>query len=429
MFITLKTSKNQNAIGMEQVASRDANSSATGGASEIRENNDVPIKRPACLACKIKKVRCTGQRQSCDRCRTRAIRCVMPTFQKKASRKSGLLDDLTQEPARLTTNQSSEARRLPEDAAMNQPLTAEPTMTGAQNTTGRQIDSGHYQHGNQDVYLGCTQAPGSNTSLLATDCSADLDRICAAPTSSSLLKSPLQSTGLPPLTRQVTPPTPIQESGCVPDSFCNSKLCCCIENSATVLQRLEDDEFNITGLSIEGVVQLQKWVMFQCCLALDCSMCCLLPRVQTLVVVICDRLTEIFECLCKRFHSSAAGLNWPESLESHSVSSSSIVTGTLSTNRHAQLYCSATRGPAELASCNSAIFSNIQGDNYIPQEQLHMMRALLNLQIEHFRSLLNRVHGVSQDSRSEARQAKVKTMMARLDTAGTQINRVLSLVL
>lgn len=57
MFITLKTSKNQDAIGMEQVASRNADSLAAGGASEIRENHAVPIKRSACLACKIKKVR------------------------------------------------------------------------------------------------------------------------------------------------------------------------------------------------------------------------------------------------------------------------------------------------------------------------------------------------------------------------------------
>ncbi|KAL6697058.1 hypothetical protein J3F84DRAFT_371994 [Trichoderma pleuroticola] len=377
---------------MEQIASRDANSSAAGGVSEIPENYTIPIKRSAYLAYKTKKskVRCTGQRQSCDRCRSRAIRCVMPTFRKKTIRKSGLLDD-------STTDQSSKAKRLQEDAAINGPLTIESTMTGVQNST----------------------APGSNTSLHTTDFSADLDHVCAAPTSSSLLKSPFPPTGLTPLMRQVTPPTRIQQSGDVPGTFCNSKLCCCIENSATVLQRLEDDEFNITGLSIEGVVQLQKWAMFQCCSALDCSMCCLLPRVQILVVVICDRLTEIFECLCKRLRSSAAGLNWLESLESQPISSASIVTGTLSTNRHAQLYCSSTRGPAELASCNSAIFSNIQGDNYISQEQLHMMRALLNLQVEHFRSLLNRMHGVSQVSKREARQAKVKTMMARLDTAGT----------
>ncbi|KAL7781911.1 hypothetical protein V8C43DRAFT_297253 [Trichoderma afarasin] len=405
MFITLKTSKNQDAIGMEQVASRNADFSAAGGASEIRENHAVPIKRSACLACKIKKVRCTGQRQRCDRCRSRAIRCIMPTLQKKVVRKAGLLDGLTQGATRSPTDQNVEAKRLQEDATINEPFTAEQTMTGVQDTA----------------------APGSATPLHTTDCSADFGRVCAAPTSSTLLKSPLQSTGLTPLARQVTPP--IQESGGVPDSFCSYKTCCCMENSVTVLQRLEDDEFRITELSIEGVVQLQKWVMFQCCLALDCPICCLLPQVQALIVVICDRLTEIFECLCKRLHNSVAELNELESLESQPLPSTSIVTGSSSTNRQSQLYCSSTRGPAELASCNSAIFSDIHGENYIPQEQLHMMRGLLNLQIEYFRNLLKRVNGVSQVSGSEARQAKVKTMMARLEIADTKINHVLSLVL
>ncbi|KAF3071735.1 hypothetical protein CFAM422_006097 [Trichoderma lentiforme] len=159
MFITLKTYKNQDASGMEQVASRNADSSAAGGASEIRENHAVPIKRSACLACKIKKVRicirscavinergwmcadmkwskvrCTGQRQRCDRCRSRAIRCIMPTLQKKVIRKAGLLDGLTQGATRSPTDQSVEAKRLQEDATINQPLTAEQTMTGVQDT-------------------------------------------------------------------------------------------------------------------------------------------------------------------------------------------------------------------------------------------------------------------------------------------------------
>lgn len=73
MFITLKTSKNQDAIGMEQVASRNADSSAAGGASEIHENHAVPIKRSACLACKIKKVRI----RSCAVINERAAGCVL----------------------------------------------------------------------------------------------------------------------------------------------------------------------------------------------------------------------------------------------------------------------------------------------------------------------------------------------------------------
>ncbi|KAL7907495.1 hypothetical protein GGI35DRAFT_456400 [Trichoderma velutinum] len=407
MFITLKASNNQDVFGMEQVAYRNADPPAVGGASEVSQNHAVPIRRSACLPCKLKKVRCTGQRQSCDRCRSRAIRCVMPTVRKRAIRKAGLLDGLTQQQARSTTGQSSEAKRVQRNATINQPPAAGPTMSGAQNT----------------------MAPGSDMAPHLVDCSADIERVCAAPTPSSLLKSALQFTGLTTLPRQVTPPIPAQGFGGVLDPFCDSGPCLCIENSATVLQRLEDDEFKITELSIEGVVQLQKWVMFQCCAALDCPICYLLPRVQTLIVVICDRLTEMFECLCKRLHNSTAGLTWLESLKGQHFSTASTVTDISSTKRHAQLYCSSSRGPAELASCNSAIFSNLRGDSYIAQEQLHMMRGLLNLQIEHCRSLLKRVYGVSQDAKSEARQAKVEMMIARLDTADTQINYILSLVL
>lgn len=96
---------------------------------------------------KWSKVRCTGQRQRCDRCRSRAIRCIMPTLQKKAIRKAGLLDGLTHEATRSPTDESVEAKRLQEDATINQPLAAEQTMTGVQDTAGKYIDSAHYQHG------------------------------------------------------------------------------------------------------------------------------------------------------------------------------------------------------------------------------------------------------------------------------------------
>ncbi|KAL2181890.1 uncharacterized protein P884DRAFT_289019, partial [Thermothelomyces heterothallicus CBS 202.75] len=75
MFITLRASGSQNEAGggMEQVVRR----GAAGGPRAVRDRTRQ-TRRPACVACQTKKLRCTGSSFNCDRCRARLIECVSP---------------------------------------------------------------------------------------------------------------------------------------------------------------------------------------------------------------------------------------------------------------------------------------------------------------------------------------------------------------
>lgn len=209
--------------------------------------------------------------------------------------------------------------------------------------------------------------------------------------------------------------------------WAKSDGCSCMYSAVRVVQQLDDDDFRITTLSLGQVLQLQKWIISQCSKPLDCVNCKFLPTVHTVLVIICDRLAEMFECIHKRIKKAnqrISGLS-DSSDQSSSASSDSLP----SPERLGELYCTSTRGSAAKANCNPELFSSEFQTMYSSEEQVHIIRVLLKLQVRNFRALLMRVGNASQITGSEARKAKVKSMIIRLSRAASDIDSSLRAVL
>ena len=214
------------------------------------------------------------------------------------------------------------------------------------------------------------------------------------------------------------------------DPRTNSSTCSCVFNTLHVVQQLDDDAFNITSLSLDEVLQLQKWIMSQCHKPLDCPNCKFLPTVYTVPVIICDRLVEMFECIHKRIKAASQRLSEEGGSSAQVSSNGSWALSSLDKpDRPDQLYCASSKGPASKANCNPVLFSPDFESKYSEEELAHMIRVLLKLQIRNFRTLLTRVHDTSQTGANEARRARVKSMMIRLTEAETDIDNALRVVL
>jgi hypothetical protein len=204
--------------------------------------------------------------------------------------------------------------------------------------------------------------------------------------------------------------------------------CSCMYNAVRVVQQLDDDDFRITTLSLGQVLQLQKWIIAQCSKPLDCVNCKLLPTVHTVLVIICDRLAEMFECIHKRIKKAnqrISGLSDSSDQSSAGSSDSSVP----SPERLGELYCTSSRGAASKAQCNPELFASDFQSMYSSEEQVHIISVLLKLQVRNFRALLMRVGSASQITGSEARTAKVKSIIIRLSRAASDIDASLRAVL
>lgn len=225
----------------------------------------------------------------------------------------------------------------------------------------------------------------------------------------------------------------------------SSPPCCCLNDLVRVVQQLDDDEFRITTMSLDQVLQLQKWLVFQCCKPFDCPQCLDLPTVDTLRLIVCDRLTEMFECIHLRIkragdilvgHSSDSGTQSvsSQSPDSHSAASRDSPhsvrqpPAVAAWPSPAQLFCGSSGRAANKAACNPLMFSDDFRNQYSDEEQVHMIRVLLRLQIRNFHNLLLQVERASQGATSQARQAKVKSMLMRLSKAGMDIEGALRVV-
>lgn len=204
--------------------------------------------------------------------------------------------------------------------------------------------------------------------------------------------------------------------------------CNCLYNTVRVVQQLDDDDFRITSMTLGQVSQLQKWIMTQCYKALDCATCKSLSAVHTVLTVVCDRLAEMFECIHKRIKRCNQQITGRLSNSSSSSSSSSSSGQSTATNSPVdqsgeQLFCATTRRPAAQAPCNTEIFSSDFHRMYTSEEQVHMIRALLKLQVKNFRTLLTRIGNASQFV--EARQSRIEAMNSRLVRAANDIESAL----
>lgn len=210
--------------------------------------------------------------------------------------------------------------------------------------------------------------------------------------------------------------------------------CSCLSDIVSVVQKLDDDDFQLTKMPLDKVLHLQKWLIFQCCKPLDCFSCVGVPAVHTVLLIVCDRLAEMFECIHKRIKRAGASMSRrkdpndpsdPSDLsDSHSADPPGVAAET-----SAQLFCSSSGLAVNSTSCNPMMFSDEFCDQYTDEEQMHMIRALLKLQIKYFYQLLSRIDGISQGQGNQARRSKIKSITGRLTKAAAAIDGGMRMVL
>lgn len=229
----------------------------------------------------------------------------------------------------------------------------------------------------------------------------------------------------------------------------NTCQCTCLHDTVRVVQQLDDDEFHITTLPLDQVLQLIKWLIFQCCKPLGCPGCVGLLAVHTVLLIVCDRLTEMFECTHKRIQrasSTFAGKtsnggdsnnHTPRSVSSGD-SAYAFISPTTAGERGGlgdvggattQLFCSTSGQAQTRASCNPMMFSDTFRSQYSDEEQVHMIRVLLKLQVRNFRQLLLKVESTCELHGSQARKSKVKSYILRLANAAAAIDEAMQVIL
>ncbi|KAK2759173.1 hypothetical protein FQN54_003273 [Arachnomyces sp. PD_36] len=230
---------------------------------------------------------------------------------------------------------------------------------------------------------------------------------------------PMQGITNSPLsdTRDSNPPDSSNDGRSIESS--SNTGCPCIHGAVRVVQQLDDDDFQLTKLTLDQVVQLQKWILSQCCKPLDCPNCRHLLTVHTVLVIICNRLSEMFECISIRIKRASQRLSGQSDPSSKSTASPD--------SDESEVYSTTTSGlPGTNAGCNPGLFSSEFQSRYSDEEQIHMIRVLLNLQLRNFRALLVRLDDQIQVA---SRRSKVKPVMLRLDRATTEIDIALNEVL
>ena len=215
--------------------------------------------------------------------------------------------------------------------------------------------------------------------------------------------------------------------------------CSCMHDAVRVVQQLDDDDFRITTLTLDQVLQLQKRFMSQCSSTLDCPNCNSTSSVHTVLIIICDRLTEMFECIHRRVLKLSQRVS-TRPLSSRSSKSPSIpLSGDIAViseqsvaaadEQSAQLFCSTYGGRASSSNCNPGLFLPEMQAMYSEQEQVHLIKVLLGLQIDNFQELLERAYRASQIGVSQARRSKIHSMMTRLSKAKYNVDSALQAVL
>ncbi|KAK0701968.1 hypothetical protein B0T26DRAFT_735421 [Lasiosphaeria miniovina] len=468
MFITLKSSgrrKEGSGGGFEQVAQRQA-----GGAN----GRSRPPRRSACVACQKNKLRCTGCPRNCDRCQARALDCVLPaTTSRRRPNSSTLTWQCESVEARDETLDGIQPP--PESPALR---TQGGDLALAKNPTDNDMPAADFLNFDGEGFDADIGDLGlDNSSLdfrMPSSPVADMNVARGIPPESHIFHSEYfrdQSShpgkSLPGESGE-NQKQPVVAGHVLQarsdfdvrldssEALANSGTCSCLCDAVRVVQQLEDDEFHTSTLSLDMVLQLQKWLIFQCCNVLDCPKCASLPTVHAMVLIICDRMSEMFECISTRIRlaaavimslSPAAGSSsnkpaLPENSESPDPSNAPIGTGTAyiltlgqqaamnwnSTPSNPQLFSNTSGGPAASAACNPLLFSNEFRAQYSDEEQIHIMRVLLKLQIRNFRHLLVRVERAGEAQGSQARRAKVQSMTGRVDKASTSINGTLEII-
>lgn len=204
-------------------------------------------------------------------------------------------------------------------------------------------------------------------------------------------------------------PTPESTAGS------SSSSCACISDLLRTIQQMDDDEFGLASLATDQVIQVQKYLTFQCFKPLSCRYCSDSSTASTLMFGLCDRLTEFFECMGRRLDRTRLFLDGKDAYGSDLPIDKTVA--------RTQVFCGTSGQPAEWAQCNLIVFSDEFRSQYSNEEQLHMIKVLLELQIRNYRSLLEKLGAIPHVKNTPARKARVDLMRERLVKATGDIDR------
>ncbi|KAK3356402.1 hypothetical protein B0T25DRAFT_536689 [Lasiosphaeria hispida] len=476
MFITLKSSSGYSNGGgggsdgdigaMEQVSLSSASQAA--GTDRVRG-----YRKPACIACQSKKLRCTGSTRNCDRCKVRSIACVFPPNNRLSGpRNSRPLSLSTDTPGFVWQKDgASGGGACPESGDHSLEGVGDetrlPTSPPTQNATvcapsrGPMVEDDflegdwwnylddmgqdNFPLGDGDMVVPANGArsegfpPGVSQHVLGMQRHLQNLPITTAHDLPGLFSLDESQVAADRNRTQSTMQTLILGESAPMQSRSNSCQCTCLHDTVRVVQQLDDDEFHITTLPLDQVLQLLKWLIFQCCKPLSCPGCVGLSAVHTVLLIVCDRLTEMFECIHKRIRRANASLADQSSSDGDQTpggassgdsarASNPTAAGGVGDAMAAQLFCSASGQAQAKTSCNPMMFSDTFRSQYSDEEQVHMIRVLLKLQIRNFRQLLLRVESTCQLQGSQARKSKVKSFILRLAKAAAAIDEAMHVV-
>ncbi|KAH8678356.1 hypothetical protein BX600DRAFT_451963 [Xylariales sp. PMI_506] len=458
MFITFKNPPAADEASMKPIASHSAN--PTGTNSRLRST-----RKAACLACQARKLWCSGG-SVCDRCKVSGITCIFSQKPRQHHRRRNVDYSAT-----VSSNDNTTA-----PAASNLDTTS-PHLTdpGAQLYDGfslssafevGDVDPNRYSLGNgiqvnlnYEVDTPLPDFDAITASMMSPPVSSSPS---SRPTPASEGSSPNQTVdssittlhrphgdpidSMSQATSSTLPSqissTDAKSNGVISNSGqspANDKPCDCINNMLSIVQRLDDDEFHLTTLPLDQVFHLKKWLIFQCCKPLDCTSCSTMLAGQSIVLVVCERLSEMFECISKRIRRAASVMitSEPSGRDHASTDSPPGFTTAHDDDDDADplhrsaghLFDGTTGGPSKDSICNPMMFSGQVYEQYSEEEQIHLIQVLLKFQIRSFRQLLGRVGDPSVYSNSVARSAKIAAMISRLDSASAAIDAALQAVL
>jgi hypothetical protein len=202
-----------------------------------------------------------------------------------------------------------------------------------------------------------------------------------------------------------------------------------MDNILSIVQKLDDDEFHLRSLSVDQVLKLQKWMVFQCLAPLQCQRCGHDPRTQCTILVICERMVEMFQCLSTRLTRLQQGfdiyvqrngigafeiLQLPEFLSDSSTPLDAPPPGDHDQAHDitARLYDGVTGEAGVSVVCTIHLFSEDFRAQYSGDEQCRMIGVLLRMQIDNCARLLQRLGSLSASQ--PARSGKIRAMERRL---------------
>ncbi|KAH7322676.1 hypothetical protein B0I35DRAFT_476603 [Stachybotrys elegans] len=417
MFITLKASKDGARLpSMKQVAHSNAS-------IESSRSHFGAGRKDACAICRTKKIRCTGDELACDRCKAQKITCVpsRPANQRKARKQ------------RQSASQRISKTQINESGPTQQPTPSSPHGF-IENVAPDEpvppcfiLDSCWNQRINYDLSSGDqisqllttpTRFPGAvfndESAELPFDM-GDFDPAVAYPweDDASASNNTQLSSG---------PDAASSSASETANASKASEPCTCLPDILDVVQKLEDDEFRLRTLAFDHVLKLQKWLLFHCCKQLDCSKCSDKATAPAMILIICERISEMFRCLARRMPTLSPHGIQPPAADARLLPPPQGSTSPLEEATGGKLFDGGTAEDGSATPCSLDMFSPDFRAEYSFEEQLHMIHVLTKIQVRNFNQFLVRLGHTPQSQRSRARQGKICFLIRQLQESASAID-------